>query len=468
MPEPAAIEASADARAEAQIQRECADYFNDLIATRYGDSTRTGLLEADERHNVLFKARDGVRVLRPQIVTASTYRRVCRAARGLVRAIVAAADRLAADRALRRAVAFPDYLEELVSVDAAAGGHSLMARFDGFVDPSGRFAMIEYNSAPGGAQVSVEQNLAFARLPVTAAFARRYRFRWNDALNLTFSALGRDHREHGGRGAPTLGFVADTHEFGCAEMRWLAHVAARGCRVMMARPDEFERRGDRLTVDGVPIDVLVFTTWRRVVARAPGIATVLAAIRDRCVRVFHGFSRGLLTGYKNTLELLSDPQYRGWFDRETASVLARHMPWTRVVRDRATTAPDGRTVDLLDFIVREQPRLVLKPSGGREGTGIVLGWASTASDWQRTLARPNYIVQERAAGCAELFPIATGQGIEWRQLTPDCGPYVWNGRAVAGWLARASDTGRHNISGGALNVPVWVVTGRAADAVERR
>lgn len=438
-------------------------FYNDLFAGRFGASTLELMDEAIDRHQPLFKAQHTGRVLRPCMVHESTYRTVCSVAARLARAITVAADRLAADPALRRTLRLPEYLEPLIAIDATAGQHSMMSRFDGFVTGSGLFKMMEFNAAPGGAHVAFELNHAFQVAPIARAFSRRFRFRWLNVFDLAFAGLVREHRRQGFRGTPTVGLVALDHELvTSAQMRWLPYAAARGCRLMVARAEEFTYANRRLTVDGLGIDLLMLVNWKAIIAQQPDVQPLLEAVRDGSVRVVHGLSRGLLCGYKNTLELLSDPAHRSLFDGPTAAALTRHVPWTRVVRECRTTGPRGNVVDLVDYVADHKEGLVLKPSGGRGGAGILLGWRCTPDEWNRVLRRRtgNYVVQERVIGHADTYPVGYSGGVQWRELTADCGPYVWDGAHVAGWLARASDSGLHNISGGAMNAPVWIVDAR--------
>src|SRR5262245_12195567 len=253
------LERTPEAAARASMVDDRIAYYNDLFAGRFGESTRAMMDEAIERHDILFKVRHAGRILRPLIVHESTYRRVSAAVRRLARAIELAVDRLAADADLRRTVRIPEYLEPLIAIDGASGSHSLYARFDGFISASGRFTMIEFNSAPGGAHVAVEMNRAFGRLPIARAFARRYPVRWRNVLDRAHDTLVRDHRDHGGRGTPTVGVVRVDHDIvTLAGARWLTHVATRGCRVMSAPLDEFRYEHGRLTVDDVAIDLLLF------------------------------------------------------------------------------------------------------------------------------------------------------------------------------------------------------------------
>jgi uncharacterized circularly permuted ATP-grasp superfamily protein len=59
--------------------------------------------------------------------------------------------------------------------------------------------------------------------------------------------------------------------------------------------------------------------------------------------------------------------------------------WTRVVGHRKTTLPTGETGDLLEFVRQEREWLVLKPSRGYGGDGVLLGQTVSDGEWLSAL-----------------------------------------------------------------------------------
>src|SRR5690606_2276145 len=132
------------------------------------------------------------------------------------------------------------------------------------------------------------------------------------------------------------------------------------------------------------------------------------AIHARAVRTLSGISRGLLCGYKHLFELLSSPEHGSMFEPDVDAALAKHVRWTRAVRNAKTTYR-GQVIDLLPFVADSRERWVLKPSGGHSGMGVVIGNRCTDSVWRQSLKRAltqKYVVQERVLGAAEPFPYA--------------------------------------------------------------
>jgi uncharacterized circularly permuted ATP-grasp superfamily protein len=66
-------------------------------------------------------------------------------------------------------------------------------------------------------------------------------------------------------------------------------------------------------------------------------------------------------------------------------VFQRHVLWTRVVRDIRTLLPNGESGDLLEYARREHETLVLKPSRGYGGDGVLIGHTVQRGEWERAL-----------------------------------------------------------------------------------
>ena len=108
----------------------------------------------------------------------------------------------------------------------------------------------------------------------------------------------------------------------------------------------------------------------------------------------------------------------------------RILPWTRTVRSGPVTTEDGRRVDLLDYALRHQHELALKPTLLHGGHGVVLGWRPDTSPraWEeqiRAALDGPYVIQRRIKPVPELFPAEHGEPepwiISWGAFTMSCG-----------------------------------------------
>src|SRR5258708_684630 len=90
--------------------------------------------------------------------------------------------------------------------------------------------------------------------------------------------------------------------------------------------------------------------------------------------------------HKSCWEILTDPDIaEQLFGVEECRLFRRHVLWTRIACDRRTSLPHGDEGDLLEYGRTQREELVLKPNRGYGGTGVVLGLAADAGEWERLL-----------------------------------------------------------------------------------
>jgi hypothetical protein len=119
---------------------------------------------------------------------------------------------------------------------------------------------------------------------------------------------------------------------------------------------------------------------------------------------------------KSCWEVLSDPQFtQKYFSADERQMFRRHILWTRILSDRRTQLPDGRERDLLEYVRREQDRLVLKPNRSFGGQGIVLGHLLERNEWEAAIENAladsdRWVVQQLASIPVSEFPVIGPDG----------------------------------------------------------
>lgn len=383
-------------------------------------------------------------ILRPLLIDEATYASVQASVTQVARALVLAADRLATDEALRRALSIPTYMEPLLEADRANGKPPTLGRIDGIMGADGRLTLIEYNSEPQSAPFQYELERSFDRLPIAAEFAKTFRARTIDPYAQVQTAL----RERGRDGRMPCVAVIDktlwrSHRR-ASIFRPLMHASARGCPVIYVDPEEVDYRNGQLSSGGIAIDLVAFPTWELMINARKRLVKILKAVSDGAVGVYAGLSRGLLASYKTVFELLSSPEHAAMFPPEVNEALARHIPWTRVLRER-TTDHAGTTVDLLPFVADHRAELVIKPAGGGGGGNVFVGRDVTDEAWTAAIHKGvanNWIVQALAVPERQAFPVVsttpggTTGDIAFHDLNCEFTPYVYGGTRVEGVLCR--------------------------------
>ena len=386
------------------------------------------------------------------------------------------------ERVVRQALVEPSLLaqvalspeeERLARISTRYGTSSTASRLDSFLLPDSlQFA--EYNAeSPAGLGYAEILAGVFRTLPVMARFEERYNVRNYPSMSLLLKALLESYHEWGGTASPPAIAIVDWREVPTwSEFEIIqAHFEKEGVRTVVCDPKELAFGGDRLTALGQRIDLV----YRRVlindiVARPTECEALVNAYATGAVCVANSLTCKI-PHKKAFFAVLTDEQNSALFSAPERDLIRRHIPWTRLLAD-SKTARDGESFGLLDYVRRRRNDFVLKPNDEYGGTGVLLGWEASESEWDagidraladRAAANRNaaWVVQERIAVRREVFPMQTERGVEMRDMLVDFAPYLFRGR-MAGFLTRLSSTGLANVTSGAGQVPCFVVERRAS------
>ena len=228
-----------------------------------------------------------------------------------------------------------------------------------------------------------------------------------------------DHLESIGRPARHVCFVEPKYAgSGPDEQEELARYYHdhHGLKVMHADPAELTLRGDEVYYNGDPVDLAYrdYAVADLNDLRRTGVDVGPMRALFRQNRVIS--SIGAELDQKSLWEVLTDPRLsRKYFSADERQVFRRHVLWTRLVSDRKTLLPDGRTGGLLDYIRREQETLVLKPNRDYGGHDVLIGPLLSEAEWAAAVARAlaggeRWVAQQLASIPVALFPVAGPDG----------------------------------------------------------
>jgi hypothetical protein len=367
-----------------------------------------------------------------------------------------------------RQLALSDAEIRLARIDPGYATTSTAARADAFILP-GSLQFAEYNGeSPAGAGYSQGLAELFAEEPLTARLRERFDVRFYRPVEALLDALVASYRESGGVASPPTMAIVDWREvptFSEFEIMRDAFTAL-GVPTMICDPRDLEfSRSGGLVAQGRRIDLV----YRRIlvndiVAREDECRALLDAYQQRAVCVANSL-RCKIPHKKAFFAVLSDERHAGLFSADERELIHRHIPWTAIVED-GRVSRGGVAVDLLRLLRDERDRFVIKPNDEYGGTGVTLGWETSASDWDAAIARAvrerdrGWVAQERIAVRRELFPVCdetTAIGMTSRDMLVDFAPYIFRGR-LAGFLTRLSATGLANVTSGGGQVPAFVIS----------
>lgn len=171
---------------------------------------------------------------------------------------------------------------------------------------------------------------------------------------------------------------------------------------------------------------------------------VLHCYKSGTLHLYNGPTSGLLSDKRN-LALLSERAESEVFTEDERAVIARHIPWTRLLVP-GVAVRDGERGELDHLVLAHREGLVLKKAWSLGGTDVRLGRETAPQEWGRlvrtALDEGDWIVQEHVESRPYLFQDGGGCRVHravW-------GPFVF-GSQYAGMFLRVQPEER----GGVVN-----------------
>jgi uncharacterized circularly permuted ATP-grasp superfamily protein len=417
------------------------------------------LTEGQRAKRLVFGERPLCVSLRPNLISGWQYAQVNAAAEGVYGALGRLERALIADADLRRELDLEPREEELALADPGFRAASPSSRLDGFIGEDSVIRFVEYNAeSPAGMAYNDELSTVFGALPVMRRFRELFKVRVVPVRGRQLNAMLRAHRSRS-KSAPAIAIVdwrglPTLTEFEMFQRFFESH----GIATVICAPEDLTYSRGTLRAQGRAVDLIYRRVLTSELLAKNGVARPLVrAYMDGAVTVVNSF-RAKLLHKKMSLALLSDDRYARLYTAPQRATIAKHVPWTRKVREGHTTYR-GKVVDLADFVIANRERLVLKPNDEYGGKGVVLGWTIEQHEWEQSLLAAlgsSYVVQERVPVPRYPFPVLLDR-MHFLDLSIDHDPYLFWGR-VSGTLARVSSSALLNVTAGAGSVvPTYIV-----------
>lgn len=425
------------------------------------------LLQGQQERGLTYGDRVISTILRPRFISEATWQQARRIGAVFQRSLGRLMGRLRGDSAMLETLGIRDRLQELVRMPHAGADDLWFLRLDGFLD-RGIVRLVEFNvDSPGGAAFVDGLAEVYGGLEVFRRFTREvplYRRASTPLIRRCVLAAVERARAAGlapQRGAARVAIldwndVSTRREFDLIRDDLERH----GVPCVVADPRAVEVARGRAVVGGKPIHVVLKRVLVTDLAqRHDEVQPLLRAIRKGLVYCLNPTACQAVTT-KSLLALF----HEGLLDRHltpaAAQVWRAHVPWTVRVRE-GRVRRDGRSVDLLDHLVRHRLRMVLKPSDAYGAEGIVLGWKASPSEWaghlESALRAGDFVAQERVALPTEPFPLADGGRLRYERMHVEISPYTFHPATVSECLSRLSASDFLNVKTGGGVVATYVL-----------
>ena len=450
----------------AELERAIGDYHEGLTPDLAAESAGW-MAERLAQRGLQFGDRPLCTTIRPRFLVPGTYARIRAAGSALAHAF---------SRAHQAAMARPDVLAQfhladwertLLDDEDGQPWPSPLSRYDAFFTADGQGLKFTENNAetPAGSAYGDVLSELFLALPGMAPFLAAYEVRpLPSRPPLLHTMLAAYRAATGRRERPVIGIIDWRDVPTQSEFREMAMwLGTMGFSVVIADPRELEYSGGKLRAGPTVIDLVYKRILIAELVGREGLQSPLVrAVRERAVVMVNPF-RCKVLHKKASLAVLSDERNADLLDADMRETVAKHVPWTRVVEERRTVI-DGVEVDLLPFLALRSDRFVLKPNDDYGGSGIVLGWEVSDTEWTAALRRAleaPHIVQERIHLPEEAFPTWADGRLDISDRIVETAPYVFGGGWVDGCLSRISTAALVNVTaGGGSTVPTFVVSPR--------
>jgi hypothetical protein len=204
-----------------------------------------------------------------------------------------------------------------------------------------------------------------------------------------------------GRRGLTVAMIEDkSWDVGTTELpslvRFFRH---QGLRAYVADPRELSLRRGEVRYRGRVIDIAYRNVELRDLIELEDRGARLPALRELFKRNQIISSLSGEFDHKSLLEVFTNDRFHALFTSRQRALLARHIPWTRLIYERNTTDRTGRKIDLPRVTARNREQLVIKPNRHCGGEGVAIGLEMTQGRWERLVNKAlresrEWVVQE--------------------------------------------------------------------------
>jgi hypothetical protein len=449
-----------------QLGEAIARYHKLIQSEPYKDLSWVESLREQMAQAHLTPASRPIVFLRPHFLTRRQYEALVKAAETLLSAIERLKQMALSDPALLARIELLPAEKMLAAIDPGYPFLTVTSLLDTHLN-DGSIHCVDYNAdtAASIAQAAVLADL-FYECSLMKQFRRQHKVsKLSDTKHLVHSVLTA-YKEFGGKRKPRVGVLEFRQPFQSAESSediLLCEIFRNhGCPAAVVAPDQLEYKQGVLRQGEFVMDLV----FRRVkvhefLLRFDLSHPLVRAYRDRAVCVVNSF-RSELADKKAIFALLTDESVTAGFPAAEKKAIREFVPWTRVVAPVQTTY-QGKKVDLLDFILKNREKLVLKPNDDSAEQHSFRGWQTNDAGWERALrvaSRNTYVVQERVEPVISLFPLFRYGQLEMKELQVDVYPHAYLGK-IQGCSTWLTDPNPGSFSSVAGLTPTYILENKS-------
>jgi len=341
-------------------------HYHELLAKEnLAEESRAMLDEGLERSKLIFGGRRLSPYLRPHFVAEDDFARITVICETVWSAIQKVKDACLEIPSIIGELGVTEVERDLISIDPGYRAVSPTARLDSFLTDEA-YSFVELNGeSPAGIAYADAAYEIYSSLPVMKRFAETYHLRAMFGRRSLLDVLLRSYEEFLGRKADRIPTIAIVDLKGLPTQKefelFKEYFEGQGYPAIICSPDELEFDGQRLRSGVTEIDIvykrLLVNEYLPIMQQYPDL---LDAYRAHSICMVNSFQSKLIHK-KAIFAVLTASRYARLFSEDERAAISAHVPWTRRVRAEKSDYVD-KEIDLLEFIMTNRDRLVLKRS----------------------------------------------------------------------------------------------------------
>lgn len=206
-------------------------------------------------------------------------------------------------------------------------------------------------------------------------------------------------------------YISGTDEFS----RLCQHLNKKGIKAFVTDPRRLHLYKGEVYLNDTPIDIIYrdceIVEFIEIEKKVGRLKAMRQAFRNN--QVISSIAGEF--DHKSAWELFTDERFFKFFSPHQRALFRKYCLWTRLIRPVKTQDPEGKTIDLIEYIRRNKDALVLKPNRLYGGAGVVVGRFAKREQWEKALQKAvkkpySFVVQRFAAMHREDVPVISKTG----------------------------------------------------------
>ena len=434
------------------------DPYRDLV---WAEDLRKRMQE----QNLTAAGRPVSAVLRPHFISSRQYASLVKAAEALHSSIRRVKELALASPALLNRMEMLPAEKMLAAIDPKYPFLSVTSLLDTHLN-NGDLRVEDYTAdTPMGVAYNEALSDLYYESPPVRELRKRFKLSKLGGRKPLLHSLLKAYKEFRGKKHPQIAILEFRQSFQTADTTEYIllrdYFREQGYPCEVVSPDQLEYRNGVLRRGDFEINLI----YRRMkvhefLVRFDLTHPLVRAYKEGAVCMVNSF-RSEMAQKRAMFDLLTDEAITSRFPAAERKAIREFIPWTRVVSATKTTYRN-KTVDLLEFVMKNREKLVLKPNDDSGEDHTFRGWEVGEAGWERALKsamRSPYVVQERLEPARAVFPLYQHGYLEFRELSVDVQPHVFLGK-VHGCSSFLSMTTSSGFTSGVGLAPTFILEGK--------